>query len=373
MWQGTTVLSQVQAALPRRLFAGIVAHHRGDRHVHFVDCWSHFSCLLWAQLTERVSLRDIEAGVAAKAKVLSRLGLASGRRSTVARANAHRPWQIAAEFCSALTSSLSAQLPSQRLPVTCPLYSIDGTIIELCKAVFHWAPFKQGKAGLKLHVLWDHRRAVPHLLNVTAAREREFKTARQLLLPRGSILCGDGGYLDFAWFRQLWERGITIITRPKCNWTYRIMKRQPVDRKRGIIADQWVQLTGQLSRQKYPEALRRIRYVDPETKQEWIVMTTNLDLPAETVVALYRKRWEIELFFKWIKRNLRVLRFWGTSYNAVMWQLYAALCLYILFAFFKAKAAAGLSLFRIHRLLKEHLYDQSPLLDLISLKVKCQT
>jgi hypothetical protein len=373
MWQGTTVFSQVQAALPRRLFAGIVARHRGDRHVHYVDCWSHFSCLLWAQMTDRVSLRDIESGVAAKAKVLSRLGLASGRRSTVARANARRPWLIAAEFCTVLTATLSAQLPSRRLPVKHPLYSIDTTVIELCKTLFPWARHQQGKSGIELHVLWDHRHAVPHLLNMTPARERELATARTATLPAGSILCCDGGYWHFAWFSQLIAAGVNVITRPRCNWAYQIVERRSVERTSGVRLDHIVCLTRSESRRHGPPLLRRIRYVDPATKQEWIVMTTHLDLPAETIVALYRKRWEIELFFKWIKRNLRVLRFWGTSYNAVMWQLYAALCLYILFAYFKAKAAAGLSLFRIHRQLKEHLYEQHKLLDLIALKVKIQT
>lgn len=373
MRQVTTVFAQVQAVLPKRCFAKIVARHRGNRHVHHVDCWSHFLCLLWAQMTGRASLRDIEVGVAAKSNVLSRLGLVSGRRSTVARANARRPWQIAAEFCSALTEILSEQLPSRRLPVKQPLYSVDTTVIDLCKTLFPWARHQQGKSGIELHVLWEHRRAVPHLLNMTPACERELKTARSLRLAKGSLLCCDGGYLNFAWFAQLKAAGVDVITRPRCNWACRIVERRPVKRESGVRSDHIVCLTRPESRRHGPPLLRRIRYVDPATRQEWIVMTTHLDLSAETIVELYRKRWEIELFFKWIKRNLRVIRFWGTSYNAVMWQLYAALCLYILFAFFKAKAAAGLSLFRIHRRLKEYLYDRRSLTDLLNQKVKLQT
>jgi hypothetical protein len=373
MWQGTTVISQVQALLPRGKFAALVTRYDGDKHVHFVDCWSHFWCLLWAQATGRVSLRDIEMGVAARGKILKALGVQSAARSTVARANRRRSVEIVSQFTAALAAHLSARLSPRQLGPRLPVFSIDSTVIELCQAVFPWALHQQAKAGIELHMLWDHQTALPRLLALTPARERELATARTLSLPAGSILCCDRGYLEFRWFGNLKLRGIEIITRAKSNWSYRIVQRRKVVRGSGVTSDYVVGLKDPEARRHGPPLLRRIRFVDVETQHEWIVMTTLLEMPAATVVALYRKRWEIELFFKWIKQNLKILRFWGTSRNAVLWQIYTALCLYIALAYLKAKARLGLSLFQIRRRLAEVWSEQIPLQTVLTSTIKLQT
>jgi len=367
MGKAKTIWRQLQAPLSRAEFQAIVRAHRGDWHVHFVDCWSHFLCLLWAQLTGRVSLRDIEEEAEAHWDELAACGVQSAERSTVSRANRQRPFQIVAAFCDALLARYG-RVTGRAFHCAHPLYSIDATVIDLCQALFPWAFFRRAKAGIKAHVLWDHRRAVPTLLNVTPAHEREFRTARRLTLPPGSILCCDAGYLDFDWFRQLGERGITVITRPRVDWTYALVERRGCAGQEGVTSDHMVRLTGPLSRQKYPGLLRRVRSVDPQTKQAWIVMTTNLDLPAATVVALYRKRWEIEEFFRWIKKNLQIQAFWGTSYNAVMWQLFTAFALYLLLAYLKEQMKLGWSLFQIQRKLRAYAYTRLSLQKLLAVK-----
>jgi hypothetical protein len=363
MGQAKTVLGQLQALLPRAAWARIVREQRGDWHVHRVGCWSLLTSLIWAQLTQRDSLRDIEVGCEAHGLLLQSLGIASGKRSTLARALRQRPWLIAAGFYHALT-----QRAARTVPVPARLFSLDVTVIDLCKTAFPWAVFKQGKAGIKLHVLWDHPRRLPTLLNVTPANQREFQTARTLHLPSGSILCCDRGYVDFAWFHRLQERGITVITQGRANWTYTVCERRSCRDQIGVTSDQMVRLTGALSRRKYPGLLRRIRFVDPETKSVWVVMTTNLGLPAATLVALYRRRWDIELFFKWIKRNLKIHTFYGTTYNAVLWQIYAALCVYVLLALLKQWLKLSWSLFRISRAVKEHLLTAIDLQALLAVK-----
>lgn len=368
MGQAKTILRQLQGHLRRDEFHAIVRRHRGDWHVHFVDCWSHFLCLFWAQLTGRVSLRDIEAEAQAHQKVLGPLGMRSAQRSTVARANRQRPWPIMAEACDRMLARCVHVAKDHRFHCPHPLYSLDLTVIDLCQTVFPWAHFRRAKAGIKAHVLWDHRHAVPTLLNVTPANERELKTARALSLSAGAILCCDAGYLDFAWFWTLAEQGISVITRPWINWTYAVVERRAHADQPGVTSDQLVRLTGPLSQQKYPGFLRRVRYVDPDTKQVWIVMTTNFELPAATVMALYRRRWDIEEFFRWIKKNLKIRAFWGTSYNAVMWQLFTAFYLYLLLAYLKEKMKLGWSLFQIQRRLKAYLYTTTNLHHLLAVK-----
>ena len=368
MWQTKTIFRQLQAWLSHPAFERLVAGQQGDWHVHRVSCWSLFLTLLWAQWTGRDSLRDIEAGVDAHGSALAGAGLVSGKRSTIARALHQRPWSIVAGFCLQLASQATATL---RIPPQ--LYSLDATVIDLCLRVFPWAHFRRHKGGIKLHVLWDHQRGVPTLLNLTAANQREFETARTLQLPHGSILCCDRGYLDFAWFRDLSERGVAVITLARAGWTYRVLERRPCTDQVGVTSDQIVVLTGPLSRQKHPGPLRRIRYVDPLTHNVWVILTTHRELPAASVVTLYRQRWQIELFFKWIKRNLKIKAFYGTDYNAVMWQIYAALALYILLALLKQRLRLTWSLFQLQRRLRDHLQTTVPLAELLIAKTGAAT
>jgi hypothetical protein len=369
MWQAKTVFRQMQARVPRAAFQAAVRAHRGDWHVQAVDCWSHFHCLLWAHLSGCTSLREIEVEADAQGPLPE---IQSAKRSTVARANRRRPWQVAAAVCDQLHDAcVRRHGPRFRCPH--PLYSIDGTVVDLCQQLFPWAPFRKHKAGLKAHVLWDHRHGLPTLLNVTPAREREFQTARRLSLPPGSLLCCDGGYIDFALFHDLRQRGIHVFTRPHANWTYVVVERRPCRDQKNVTSDQIVRLTGPHSRQKYPGLLRRVRAIDAQTQHPWVVLTTDLELPAATVIALYHRRWEIEEFFRFLKRTLHIKAFWGTSYNAVMWQLFTAFALYLLLVYLQGTYDWNGSLFELRRWLRAYAATPISLRRLLAVKARTAT
>lgn len=357
MMKGNTLFGQIQAFIPRGIFREIVTRYRGNHKVHFVDCWSHFLCLLWAQLTHRTSLRDIEMTATPRQAFLKQFGFVSSRRCSVARANARRPWQVAQALFECLLMRCQSSAPGHGFRFKNPLYSLDATVIDLCLSLFDWAHFRSTKGGLKLHVLLDHRGRLPTFVQVTEARLHEIRVARTLRLPTGSILCFDRAYLDFTWFWHLTQQGVSLVTRLKSNARFKVVERRKACRRQGVMSDHIVRLTGFYSSQDYPGVLRRIRYVDATTGKVYVFLTTNMTLAATTIAQIYKARWQIEIFFKWIKQNLKIKTFYGTSKNAVLWQIFTALCLYLLLAYFKFKLRSTWSLRKIHRLLADYLYE----------------
>lgn len=373
MSQSSTLFQQVQAMIPRAVFARLVTEWRGDYKVHFVDCWSHFLCLLWSLCTHRSSLRDVEASIASRQRFLRRFGLMTGRRASVARANAHRPWQVAAGLFSALVQRFAQVHPPHRLPVSAKLYTLDATVVDLCASLFRWARLSADQAGVKLNVVLDHDGRVPVMVDVTSARWHEIRWARTLAVPAGAVLCFDKGFFDLAWFWTLTQRGCWFVTRFKQRTRYRVIKSRRTCGDSGVVADQLIRFNGDKSKRVYPGRLRLIDYVDPQTKRSYRFLTNQVTEDARTICAIYKARWQIELFFKWIKGNLKIKSFFGRSDNAVRWQLYVAFCLYLILAYLKYRLKLTWSLRRIHRLLEQHLFERVALKTLLYGSYQFQT
>jgi putative transposase len=374
MGQGTTLFQQVQAFLPRRVFQRIVADERGDHKVHFVDCWSHFLCLLYAQLTQRTSLRDIEAAVAPRQVFLQQFGLRSGRRCSVARANAQRPAEVAATFFRRLVVRCQAVAPGHSLPIRRRFYSLDASVVDVCATLFKWAYWSSAQSGIKLHLMLDHSGSIPVFARVTAAREHEMRIARtEVSVPPGSVVCFDRGYSNFVWFKMLTDAGCVFVTRYKTLTRFKVVKERVPSRTQGVLRDQIVRLTGKHGRENYPGSLRYIEYQDPQTNKVLVFLTNQLSWADTTICKIYKARWQIETFFKWIKQNLKIKTFYGRSFNAVCWQLYTALCLYLLLAFLKFMHRWSWSLRYTQRILTSHLFEKTDLARLLYGQYQFQT
>lgn len=367
MRQGTTLFHQVQAVLPRAVFQAIAARARADRKVHFVDCWSHFLCLIYAQLTRRTSLRDLELAVLPHQTFLQRFGLRSGRRCSVARANAQRPSEVAATFFEQLVARCQIVAPGHAFRIRRRVYSLDATVIEVCATLFPWAAWSSGHRGIKLHLLLDHDGSLPVFARITAAREHEMRIARTTLaVPAGSVICFDRGYANFDWFHTLTDTGCVFVTRAKSHVRFQIVQERIPSHQQGVVRDQIIRLTGKHGRTSYPGRLRSITYQDPHTQTEFVFLTNQLTWADTTICALYKARWQIETFFKWMKQNLHIQTFYGRSWNAVCWQLYTALCLYVVLAFLKFRLRLSWSLRQMQRMIATHLFEPADLLELLN-------
>ena len=371
MSKGTTLFQQVQALLPRAVFTRLVGEWRGDRKVHFVGCWSHFLCLMVALLTRCSSLRDIEAAVTPRLTFYRRFGLRSGRRCTVARANAHRPWEVVAEFFQKLVVRCVSVTPPHSLPFTSRLYSLDATVVDVCATLFQWAQVSPSQSMIKLLVVLDHHGLIPTVLRLTPSRMHEMKLARTLSFPPGSVLCFDRGFSDLTWFRTLAHQGCIFVTRLKAQMAFQTVKSfRP--RGKGVHADRLIRFIGKHARCNYPECLRLIDYV-AEDGQEYQFLTNQTTWSDSTVCQVYKARWQIEIFFRWIKQNLKMKTFYGLSENAVRWQIWTAFCLYLLLSYLKYKLKLSWSLRQIQRALERHLFETTTIPLLLTGKYRYRT
>jgi hypothetical protein len=363
MQQGHYVFSQVMAHLPLTTFRRCVARYRGEHKIKRFSCLDQYLCLAFAQLTWRESLRDIEACLRAQSSKLYHLGFRGAiARNTLANANAVRDWRIYADFAQHLIGiarRLYADDPLA-LELDDTVYALDSTTIDLCLSVFPWAPFRSSKAAVKLHTLLDLRGNIPSFIFISDGKMHDVNILDQLLLEPGAFYVMDRGYIDFERLARLEDAGAFFVTRAKSNLKAQRRYSRPVDRTSGLICDQTVVLTGYYSRQGFQKPLRRIKFNDPQTGKRLVFLTNNFALDALTIAKLYKCRWQVELFFKWIKQHLRIKAFFGTSENAVKSQIWIAVSVYVLVAIVKKRLALTASLYEILQILSLTLFEKTP-------------
>ena len=361
MYIGKTLFAQIMEFLPWKTFHRIVNRYDGDFRIRTLSCAEHFRILAFAQLTYRESLRDIETCLSAQANKLYHMGIREAvSRSTLADANANRDWRIYAEFAQRLISQARQLYASEDLglDLTNTVYALDSTTIDLCLSVFPWANFRTTKAAVKLHTLLDLRGSIPSFIHISDGKMHDVK-ALDLLIPEpGAIYVMDRGYVDFARLYALHLTGAFFVTRAKSNLDAHRVYSAPPDRSIGIICDQTIALDGFYAKKDYPQQLRRIRFNDPETGKTLVFLTNNFTLSSQTICALYKNRWQVELFFKWIKQHLRIKRFYGTSENAVKSQIWIAVSVYVLVAIIKKQLNLNASLYTVLQILSVTLFEK---------------
>jgi len=332
---GKTIFAQLMDFLPWSTFDRIVARYEGDRAVRTLSCAAQYRAMAFAQLTYRESLRDIEACLSAQSAKLYPMGFREPiRRSTLADANEGHDWRIYAEFAQRLIAQARRLCGADELGVdlTSTVYALDSTTIDLCLSVFPWAHFRSTKAAVKMHTLLDLRGNIPSFIHISDGKLHDVHALDMLLPEPGAIYVMDRGYVDFARLYVLHQAGAFFVTRAKSNLDAHRVYSAPPDKDVGVICDQSIALDGYVTHRSYPGLLRRIRFKDPETGKTLVFLTNQVTLPALTICALYKSRWQVELFFKWIKQHLRIKRFDGTSENAVKTQIWIAVSVYVLAA-----------------------------------------
>jgi hypothetical protein len=358
---GQTVFSQAMDFLPRKIFRQCVDRYQGNYKVRYFSCFDQFLCMAFAQLTYRESLRDIECCLRAFQKKLYHMGIRGKvSKSTLADANENRDWRIYSDFAQVLIHH-ARQLyidDDFGLQLQETVYALDATIIDLCLSVFPWARFRKSKGAIKLHTLLDLRGSIPSFVAITHGKVHEVNILDEFIPEAGSIYIMDRAYLDFERLYTLQQNSAFFVVREKSNACLRRLYSMPVDKGSGIQCDQVVVPTGFYSRQHYPDKFRRIKYFDKEQKKKLTFLTNQFSLPAITIADLYRCRWQVELFFKWIKQHLRIKAFYGTSENAVKTQIWIAISVYVLVAIMKKRLKIDLSLYTILQILSVTLFEK---------------
>ncbi len=364
MFSGKLVFAQVMGHLPMHGFRRCVDRYRGHYKVQSFTCLDQFLCMAFAQLTYRESLRDIEACLRAQQSKLYHMGIRGGvSRTTLADANESRDWRIYADFAQALiriARRLYAE-DSFALELGETVYALDSTTIDLCLSVFPWAPFQRSKAAVKLHVLLDLRGNIPTFIHISDGRWHDVKVLDELIPEPGAFYIMDRGYIHFARLHRLNQGAAFFVVRARANFRFRRLYSNPIDKTTGLKCDQIVRPDGQHSATDYPDKLRRIKYKDPETGKTLTFLTNNFTLSAITIARLYKSRWQVELFFKWIKQHLRIKRFFGTSENAVKTQIWIAVSVYVLVAIIKKRLDLDPSLYTILQILSVTAFERTPL------------
>ena len=361
---GKTLFAQLMDFLPWKTFHRIVDRHNGDRYVKSMTCAEQFRVMAFAQLTYRESLRDIEVCLSAQSAKLYHMGLRQEiKRSTLADANEARDWRIHAAFAEHLIA-LARKLyvdDSIGFELANTAYALDSTTIDLCLSVFPWAPFRTTKAAVKMHTLLDLRGNIPTFIHISDGKLHDVNVLDVLVPEAGAIYVMDRGYVDFERLHAMHQASAFFVTRAKSNTRLRRVYSAQVDRDTGIICDQTVALVGYYSRRDYPVHLRRIRFKDPESGKTLVFLTNNFALPAQTICALYKARWQVELFFKWIKQHLRIKKFYGTSENAVKSQIWIAVSVYVLVAIVKKRLNLDASLYTLLQIFSLTLFEKMPI------------
>ena len=364
MYSGATVFSQLMQQLPWWRFQTFVDRYQGDYKVKTFRCAEHFRVMAFAQLTYRESLRDIEACLRAMEPKLYHMGIHSTvSRNNLSNANENRDWRIYAEFAQVLIQQArDLYVDDSTFPdLDATVYALDSSTIDLCLALFPWAHFRRTKSAVKMHTLLNLCGNIPEYILVTEANVHDVNVLDHIIPLPGAYYVMDRAYLDFERLYSLHTLKAYFVTRAKKNFQFQRRYSQPTDRSSGIICDQTVMLAGFYPKQRYPEALRRIKYRDPEGRV-LVFLTNDFSLPALTIAELYKARWQIELFFKWIKQHLRIKAFFGTSANAVKTQIWIAVCVYLLIAITKKRLKIEQSLYTILQILSVSVFEKMPLL-----------
>jgi len=367
MFGGQLVFAQLMDMLPRHDFNACVRRYRGDHRARNFTCRDQFLCMAFAQLTFRESLRDIETCLRSVQPKLYHAGF-RGRmsRSTLGDANRLRDWRIYFDFAQILIARARTLYADEPFGVELnhTAYALDATTIDLCLTLFPWAPFRRHKAAVKLHTLLDLRGNIPTFIRISSGKTHEVNILDELLVEPGAFYMMDKGYLDFARLFRLHRQAAFFVIRAKSNQAYARRESRLIDKTNGVRSDQTIALTGPLVSEKYPEPLRRIGFYDVENLRKLVFLTNNFTQTADTIAQLYRRRWQVELFFKWIKQHLRIKAFYGNSDNAVKTQVWIAVSVYLMVAIIKKELGSDLSLSEILQILSVNTFEKTPLLQL---------
>jgi hypothetical protein len=369
MNSGKTIFAQLMDFLPAYEFRKCVERYQGHYKVQSFSCWDQFLSLAFAQLTYRESLRDIETCLRAAGSKLYHLGFRSPvARNTLANANAVRDWRIYADFAQVLIAEARRLYAAEDfgLELKQTVYALDSTTIDLCLALFPWAKFRKRKGAVKLHTLLDLRGSIPTVIWITTGKVHDVNVLDELFIEAGAIYVMDRGYVDFARLHRIQRQSAFFVTRAKKNFNFRRLYSAQVDKATGLLFDQTIVLNGFYSARDYPDKLRRVGFLDTERNKRLVFLTNNFILPALTIAQLYKCRWKVELFFKWIKQHLRIKVFYGDSENAVKSQIWIAISAYVLVAIVKKRLSLKPSLYTILQILSVTLFEKTPILQALS-------
>jgi hypothetical protein len=369
MYAGKLIFTQVIDFMPRHIFRQCVARYHGEHQVKSFTCRDQFLCLAFAQLTYRESLRDIEACLRAQSQKLYHMGIRGKvSKSTLADANENRDWHIYADLAYQLIAIAKELYHSDQLDIELEetVYALDSTTIDLCLSMFPWANFRKAKGAIKLHTLLDLRGNIPSFIHISDGKLHDVNVLDVLPVEPGSFYVMDRGYLDFSRLFSLSQAAAFFVIRAKKNFRFRRVYSHQVDRETGLVCDQTIMLTGLETSKRYPEKLRRVKYYDKKTDRTFVFLTNNFTLPPITIAELYRCRWQVELFFKWIKQNLRIKSFYGTSENAVKTQIWIAVSVYVLVAIMKKELRLQPSLYTLLQILSVSIFERVPIFQLLT-------
>ena len=364
-----TLFHQMLGVMPRLLVEKLTLAHQADHYVKHFTTWGHLVAMLFAQATGKDSLRDLEAAFNSHSSQLYHLGVGPICRSTLSDANTRRTYRIFEQLYLQLLGRFQNLMPKRRFKFKNPLFAFDSTFIDLCLSVFPWAVFRKRKGAIKLHFRLNQDSILPSLLVITHGKTHDIKVASELAkdLQPDSIITFDKGYMDFKFLFSLTERGVFFVTRARADQGYVVAGQQKPPENKNIISDQTVLLTSPKSKGHYPQPLRMVTIWDSEKNRTWIFLTNNFKLAAATIASIYKLRWQIEIFFKWIKNNLKIKSFLGTSKNAVMTQVWCAMIYYLILAYIKAQTRYSGSLHLLTEIVSGNLFQRISLLDILSL------
>jgi hypothetical protein len=366
---GQPIFSQLMDFMPTYEFNQCVKRYNGNYKIKNFTCREQFLCMAFAQLTYRESLRDIQACLRAANKKLYHMGIRSKvSRNTLAHANQTRDWRIYADFAQILIREARKLYANEDFGVQLEqtVYALDSTIIDLCLSLFPWALFRKKKGAVKLHTLIDLRGNIPTVIFITHGKVHDVNIMDDLFIEAGAIYVMDRGYLDFERLYMIHQSLAFFVTRAKRNFDFKRLYSKPVDKSTGVLCDQIITLQGFYAKKSYPDKLRRIKYYDAKKNKKLVFLTNNFLLPALTIADIYRCRWQVELFFKWIKQHLRIKAFYGTSENAVKAQIWIAISVYVLVAIVKKRLNLNLSLYTILQILSVSLFEKNPILQALT-------
>jgi hypothetical protein len=369
MNHGKYVFSQLTDFLPQRVFDRIVQQYDGNKYVRSFTCWNQLLCMVFGQLTSRDSMRDLMLSLEAHQPKYYHLGFgASISRRNLGKANEKRSYKIFEEFAYVLIDEArrSCYRDDFEVAVGGNVYALDSTTIDLCLSVFWWAEFRRYKGGIKMHTLFDLKTTIPSFVHITTASVHDVHALDIIPIELGSFYVLDKGYIDFFRLFELHSKGSFFVTRAKDNMRFARMYSNPVDKASGVQSDQIGRLEGYYSRKYYPDKLRRIKYYDVERSKDFIFLTNNTDLSALDIALLYKKRWEVEIFFRWMKQHLKIKAFWGTTMNAVKIQIYCAIIAYCLVAIIGNKLKVNRPIYEILQILSISLLDKTPVREILT-------
>ena len=374
MYSGSTVFTQIIKHAPKRRFQSLVKKCKGDHNTHKFSCWDQFLCMSFAQLTYRNGLRDIEACLNAQPQKLYHMGIhGNPSRSNLSHANQNRDWRIYADFAQVLISE-ARQLYQNEQPFSVDLdntvYALDSSTIDLCLSLFPWAKFRKKKGAVKIHTLLDVRGSIPSCIFITDGLTHDVTLLDGFVYEPGAYYVMDKAYVDFKRLYRIHKHLSYFVIRAKNNFDYKRLYSAKISEATGVCSDQTIRADGIRTREYYPENLRRIRFHDKETGNYFVFLTNNFKLPAALIAELYKNRWKIELFFKWIKQHLKIKKFFGNSFNAVKTQIWIAISIYVIVAIIKKKYRVEASLYIMLQIISISLFEKTDLVELLNTRPK---